>query len=108
MPFPALLHGFFQAYSQGAKSLRSDRAAANNAGREATQPVIVHSLSTDDVLIEAYEPITCDPQVMFDIPGLGRISARVSWSGDNLYGCRFDRPLSAEAVRRKVAGHSFA
>jgi hypothetical protein len=104
MSFSALL---YDAADQGPlppkqHRTRLDANAIKPGGT--TQAVIVHNLSTHGLLAEAYQPLPDDHPVVFDIPGLGPVTARISWRGDNLYGCEFERPLSAAAVQRKVSG----
>lgn len=76
--------------------LRFETVGSAQSGRG--HPVRVHNASTTGLLLESEGALSVDDPIDIDFPHAGVVSARVVWASGNLYGCRFDRPLSQAAL----------
>lgn len=65
-------------------------------GREAD--VLVHDLSQEGLRIECAIDLDVGDAIDIDLSEQHRIRAHVMWHDGNVYGCRFDAPISAAAL----------
>lgn len=66
--------------------------------------VLVEDLSVDGFSMIAGVQLGIDSTISIGLPGVGRRNARVVRVVDNRYGCRFDEPLSPQALAAAFAG----
>lgn len=67
-------------------------------GSDKCVKVVLHNISTSGVLIETGQPLQLAQTIHVDVPEAGQVAAAVIWSSDQLYGCRFVKPLSRAAL----------
>lgn len=77
------------------RELRLETAGETSAG---VLNVMVHNVSTTGLLIESGLTLTDGEAIDIDLPLAGRTRAHVVWASGNLYGCRFDVPISHSAL----------
>jgi len=73
------------------------RGRGAGAAGTATE-VLIHNLSESGVLLESATKLAVGEKIVIDLPDLERISAKVVWASDELFGCAFDRPVPHAAV----------
>lgn len=60
--------------------------------------VILHNISTSGVLIETGQALQLTQNIHVDVPEAGQVAATIIWSSEQLYGCRFIKPISRAAL----------
>ena len=74
------------------------RLAAAGSGDRAADTVSIVNLSATGMLIETSARFAIGDALQVELPHAGATTASVVWSSDNLFGCRFGKPLSPAAV----------
>lgn len=64
----------------------------------AAETIMVHNLSAIGLLIETETLLQAGQRIHIALPGAGPTAAIVVWTGEALYGCRFEHPISEEAL----------
>lgn len=77
---------------------RTLRLAAPGATRRGREVVEILNLSVTGMLIESTAKLAIGEKLEVDLPHAGAVTATVAWTGDNLFGCRFAKPLPPAAV----------
>ncbi|PEQ13056.1 hypothetical protein B2G71_09550 [Novosphingobium sp. PC22D] len=72
--------------------LRLESTGALPSGEIA--PVLIHNVSTTGLLFEASIALDIDTVIAVDLPEAGAVGARIVWRSANLFGCRFEQPIS--------------
>jgi len=106
-PFPATTYRMpIQGMIEGGKS-RSRRSfvrlhlSLEVSGRTIsgeTTSVLIHNLSASGLLMETPAKLSLGGKLMVGLPEAGDVMATVVWQSDDLFGCRFDEPLSRAAL----------
>ena len=78
------------------RTLRFETIGSDQSG--GGRPVRVHNASATGLLLESETELAVGDPIDIDFPEAGMVAARVVWASDNLFGCRFDEPLSAAAL----------
>lgn len=60
--------------------------------------VMLHNLSATGVLVETEAALDVAQLIHLNLPEAGQVAASIIWTSDNLYGCKFARPLSRAAL----------
>jgi transcriptional regulator with XRE-family HTH domain len=60
--------------------------------------VLIHDISATGMLIESPTELTIDERIAVELPHAGATWAKVVWLSGKLFGCEFDRPISAGAL----------
>jgi len=88
-----------QAKTRRGAARRRLTLRGRGAGAEGkTTEVLIHNLSETGVLLASSASLAVGEKIAIDLPDLERISAKVVWTSDNLFGCEFDRPVPRAAV----------
>ncbi|HKT86632.1 MAG TPA: helix-turn-helix transcriptional regulator [Novosphingobium sp.] len=58
-------------------------------------PVVIHNLSETGLLMESRTELEIEEPIDLDLPAGGLVRAKVIWASGALYGCSFERALSA-------------
>lgn len=78
------------------RTLRLEALGATAAGGAAR--VLIHNLSTTGLLLKCPLSLAEGEDIQVDLPHAGMTSARVVWASGDMFGCRFDAPISAAAL----------
>ena len=81
-----------------ASARRTLRLTAPGATRRGREVVDILNLSVTGMLIESATKLVVGENLEVDLPHAGPVIATVAWAGDNLFGCRFGKPLPPAAV----------
>ena len=93
------IHGFLKTIRSDAGHDRAPRrmlhleARGATAAGEATD-VVIHNISLDGLLLESPTALEPGESIVIDLPEAGAVGASVVWTSGDLFGCRFDHPLS--------------
>ena len=72
--------------------------------------VLVHNASATGLLVESRVALEIGEELEVDLPEAGTTLARVVWASGELYGCKFDKPVStatlSAAELRSAVGES--
>lgn len=60
--------------------------------------VLIHNISVSGLLLKCPVPLREGEQILVDLPHAGMTSASVVWTSGDMFGCRFDAPISAAAL----------
>jgi transcriptional regulator with XRE-family HTH domain len=60
--------------------------------------VLLHNVSTTGLLLESTISLASGETLAIDLPDIGATPAKVIWASGALYGCQFERPVSAAAL----------
>lgn len=60
--------------------------------------VLIHNASTSGMLIETDLVLAQGETLQVNLPESEAVTARIIWSGDRLYGCEFDQPISTAVL----------
>ena len=101
-----------QAHFEGQDQERPEqRASARRALRldlpghvpaEGEVAVTIRDLSLTGLLIETSAPLDCGDSFHIELPEGGLVEARIVWTGERLFGCQFDRPISPAALSAAI------
>ncbi|MXP27340.1 helix-turn-helix domain-containing protein [Porphyrobacter algicida] len=61
-------------------------------------PVLVRDISSQGILVETDEALPLGTALELELPGAGRVSARVIWQGEKLAGCRLEGTVSQDTI----------
>lgn len=75
-------------------SLKANSARAS--GEAAS--VSIHDISASGLLLESKVALVVDEKIDIDLPHAGVTSAKVIWNSGDLFGCRFDAPISTATL----------
>ena len=103
MSFSARLYGETGLSAAAMREHRTRTAMDATANAEFAHYVVVNDLSAGGMRIESNYPLALQSEVLFDIPDLGRIAARIAWQDGMTYGCAFLKPLDLKLVKAKLA-----
>jgi Predicted transcriptional regulators len=78
------------------RRLRLETQGSLESGAPA--PVLVHNVSETGLLLETSSELEIGDAIDVDLPDAKAVRAQVVWASDQLYGCAFDRPLSAATL----------
>jgi transcriptional regulator with XRE-family HTH domain len=78
------------------RTLRLEALGATAAGNPAR--VLIHNLSASGLLLKCPAPLGEGEQILVDLPHAGMTSATVVWASGDMFGCRFDAPISAAVL----------
>ncbi len=62
------------------------------------ETIVVHNLSATGLLVETEAMLQAGQRIYIALPDAGPTAAIVVWTGEALYGCRFEQPISQEAL----------
>lgn len=62
------------------------------------EPIVVHNLSATGVLLETETLLHAGQRIHISMSAAEPTAAIVVWTGDALYGCRFEHPISQEML----------
>lgn len=68
-----------------------------------SESLLVHNLSATGLLLETEAMLESGQRIHIHLPDVGLTAALVVWTGEALYGCRFEQPLSSEALHAAQA-----
>ena len=78
------------------RTLHLEARGATAAG-EATD-VVIQNISLEGLLLESPTALEPGESIAVDLPEVGTVVASVVWTSGDLFGCRFDLPLSPAAL----------
>ncbi|CCA91901.1 MULTISPECIES: helix-turn-helix domain-containing protein [unclassified Novosphingobium] len=78
------------------RKLRLEARGALESGTETS--VVIHNLSESGMLMESKTELEIGEAIDLDFPEAGQVHATVEWASGTLYGCSFDKALSAFAL----------
>lgn len=60
--------------------------------------VLVHNISATGMLLESEAPLAPNERFEIDLPDAGATRAKVIWTSGKLFGCAFEKPISAATL----------
>ncbi len=78
------------------RSLQLEAPGALPSGDEAT--VLVHNVSATGLLLESPVALAVGERIGIELPNAGASWAKVVWVSGNIYGCQFEKPVSAATL----------
>lgn len=99
MPLPAHLEQAIAMAGQRReprRTLRLEALGARSSGDAAD--VLVHNVSATGLLLETQADLVAGEQIEIYLPHSGPATARVIWHSGDLFGCRFDDPVSTATL----------
>ncbi len=93
------IHGFLETTGTD-RALRRTiylEARSATAAGEAAE-VVIQNISLGGILLESPTALEPGEHLYIDLPEVGPVTAIVVWTSGDLFGCRFDEPLSSAAL----------
>ena len=93
------IHGFLETTGTD-RALRRTiylEARSATAAGEAAE-VVIQNISLGGILLESPTALEPGEHLVIDLPEVGPVTAIVVWISGDLFGCRFDEPLSPAAL----------
>jgi hypothetical protein len=78
------------------------RLEVETSAHDGPANAIVHDLSNSGFLLQTLAELAPSEELQMNLPEAGKRSAIVVWRSNQLYGCRFDEPVSSAAISAAI------